>query len=197
MPDLFSMTVNLSGREKNQTLQTLRQISSNIKLDIETATRITAKQGLTVVAREIQSELGKGITQKNIKTKLSQRKIHNGNRMIVIAKSGRYPMKMFKPRQNATGVSYKMRQTQQVRGGFMGPTPKRKAAKLRGHVWKRINSGPQRFPITPLYVASPWGVMNPDTSRLPLLQFAAAEISIIFEKQIQRRLNYRLHLLSR
>lgn len=197
MPDLFSKTINLGGRENNDTLVMLRQISRNVRRDIEVATKTTAKQGMRVVARNIQSELGRGITQKNILKHVKRKKIHNGNQMIIIAKSGRYPMKMFKPRQNATGVSYKMRETKQVRSAFMGPTPRRKATRLRGHVWKRISKGPQRFPITPLYVASPYGVMNPKTSRLPLLDFAAAEISLIFQKQIERRLKYRLHLLTR
>ena len=193
-----SRTINLGGRNKNKTLVKLREVSRNVNRDIEIATKITAKQGLTVIAREIQSEIGRSIIQRDIKKRLTRKKLANGNQMIQIAKSGRYPLKMFKPTQSATGVSYKMRETKTIPSAFMGPTRNRKAAKLRGHVWKRVSThGNAKYPITPLYGASPWGVMNPSTSRLPLLKFAAAKISLILNKQIEKRLKYRLHLLTK
>lgn len=187
--------VSTSSKSYEKIVSQFKELGRDVNNELQIATKKTAKLGQSVVAKEVQSELGGSLTQKEIKKQIKYRPYGKNGQQITIPKGRRFSLKRFKPTQNAAGVTYKMRQRHTALGAFMGPRPRKKAGKLNGHVFKRV--GKARLPITKLTSASPWGVMNPNTSRMPLMDFAVNEIGIKFNEQIQRRIKSAIRRNSR
>ncbi len=191
----INRVVSKSSKSYEAIVTQFKELRKNVDNELQIATKKTAKLGVGIVAKQVQQELGGKLTQREVKKQIKYTPYGQTGQQISIKKGRRFSLKRFTPTQNAVGVTYKMRQRKTALGAFMGGAPRKKAAKLNGHVFKRI--GKARLPITKLTTASPWGVMNPNTSRLPLMDFAVAEIGIKFNEQIQRRIQSAIRRNSR
>ena len=187
--------VSTSNKSYEKIVRQFKELGKDVTNELQIASKKTAKMGARIVAKEVQSELGGTITQTEVLKQVKYRPYGKTGQQITIPKGRRFSVKRFKPTQNSAGVTYKLRQRHTALGAFMGPRPRKKAAKLNGHVFKRV--GKARLPITKLTTASPWGVMNPNTSRMPLMDFAVNEIGIKFNEQIQRRIKSAIRRNSR
>ena len=188
--------VSTSSKSYEKIVSQFKELGRDVNNELQIATKKTAKMGARVVAKEVQSELGGTISQKEVLRQVKYRPYGKTGQQITIPKGRRFSLKRFKPTQTPAGVTYTMRgQKKTTIGAFMGPRPRKKATKLNGHVFKRI--GKARLPITKLTTASPWGVMNPNTSRMPLMDFAVDAIGIKFNEQIQRRIKSAIRRNSR
>ena len=107
---------------------------------------------------------------------------------IELKKEDRLSLKRFSPRQTRAGVSYRTspkRGRKTAPGAFMGPRPGLVAARLRGHVFKRV--GKNRQPITRLDGASPWGAYLVNRLDLPTVKETRTELT----NQVRRRIRFR------
>jgi hypothetical protein len=154
--------------------KTLENNAKLLKRDINTALNATARHLKGQWAKELGKEVA--LPQRVIKQTIRQELARTGgdaSAAVVQKKSKRLPLKEFKPRQIAAGVSYivyKKVKRRTLAGAFMGPKPGLKAIKLHGHVWSRQGAkrvmtkgryaGKMRQPIVKRFGPSPF-----DTSR--------------------------------
>jgi hypothetical protein len=142
----------------------------------------TGKDGKSFIAKAVYKEFK--TTQKVIKKAITVKRL-NGNRdiLLIVAKEKRIPLREFKPRQDATGVSAKINRRGAAYiapGGFMGPKPGAMKASWRGRPF--VREAKTRLPIQNLKGPSPWGV------------FVREELGLKLdtEKYLRERLKYHM-----
>jgi hypothetical protein len=186
---MIGLRVKLQGEKRLARL--LKGNAKQVRKEMKIAVNATAKQTVGIWAKAISKEIA--VTQKAVKgtikiirkaddsllrSTLRQRKERN-----------RIPLKEFKPKQDAAGVSYTIK-----RGG-KGFLPSGFIVKsLGGHVFKRDGPkikmtkgksvGQRKQRIYKQYGPSPWGVSIKNNLKQPV----SAESRKILIKQIDRRI---------
>lgn len=169
------ITFRIDKKQIEKLKDAIRGTSVNIDREIATAINKTGKATLSEIAKDIGTELN--TTQKAIKyggkalSVLGKASPTKKGLVVRLSMTGRMSLRHFKPRQTATGVSYKISKSKGqtfVKSAFMGPRPGAVKISWKGNVFKRIGdkrkmrkgryAGKIREPITKLNAASPWGV---------------------------------------
>ena len=166
-----------------------------IRKQLAIAVNKTAKKALAQLAKEDAKELA--TTQKVIKAtmKVASKATATGNptSTIVQRKTGAIPLRDFKARQTAAGVSYKISK----RGKARGLVPSAFIVKsIAGHVFKRVGAkrpstkgrykGKMRQKIVKLYGPSPWFVTVKNRLTKPVVKFAKSQL----KKEIAERTRF-------
>lgn len=152
--------------------------------ELAAACNSTARLGVSIIAKEIGSELN--VPQKAIKLSIKIR--GKANRVTIRAsvdvnKEGRINVGLFNGTyQKKEGISYKISKTQgrkTAKGAFL-------IKKYDGKAYKR--KGKERWPITGIYAPSPWGVMTKGKKIEP----STEKIAVKLKEQIEKRIKYLL-----
>lgn len=192
---MFQPVVRISGDK--ELLQRLKDVAKTFEERSEAAVYKTMKSADLIAAREVQKEIGNAITQSAIKEGIEKRKIKQGTHALIMYKSGRLQLSKFKANQTRQGVTYKMRgERQLVPSAFMGNyKTKSRPPKLKGGAWKRMSRN-RAAPIVQLFGPSPWGVLNPRTSREPRFQNLKQALAEKFRQQLTKEINYQISKLN-
>lgn len=156
--------------------------------ELTIAVNATAKKVATNMSKQVRGELVvKAADLKKVLRVKSRANKGNITAVVQLDEKRRLTLKSFGARQIRSGVSYKISKSsgrKTVPGGFMGPRPGVKAAKLRGHAFKRTGSA--RYPIVLLHGVSPWGVYTRRGMLPQTIQDGVRELN----KQIARRIRF-------
>lgn len=165
-----------------------------LKSELMRAVNATAKKTESLMAKEISKELA--TTQKEIKqkikiTKRADKGELNISAVVTVAKTSRLPMRLFTPKQNKAGVTYRISKTKgrkTVLEAFQGPKIGVQKVAWRGNAFRR--KGKSRLPIVKLRGPSPWGVFVKNNQK-PAVEVKAGDELM---KQVERRI--RFHVLK-
>ena len=189
--------INVTAQGHDAAIKALANVTTNLTKQIGIASWQAAKFGKSHIAKEIGKELA--TPQKDIKKDIDAKRAGGTRATVTLDKSKRMSLKRFKPKQNATGVAYKISKTEgrkKIPGAFMGPRPGAVARKLHGHVWMRsgarvamtkgASKGQSRQRIYKLYGPSPWGVVVTRDKQLPI----GVIIKDRYGQELEKRLRY-------
>jgi hypothetical protein len=172
----------------NRLKKLLQETKGKLSKELAVAVNATAKTGKSGVVKEIAKELA--VTQKVISEKVSIKGKATATQLqstVTLKKSRRISLREFKPKQNKSGVSYKISKTKgrnHVAGAFQGPKPGVMKVSWRGNAFRRL--GKSRLPIVKLKGPSPWGVVKTRDKEKPLSKDMQAEL----KKQVERRIRF-------
>jgi hypothetical protein len=131
-----------------------RQLTRDVKTAVNKAVDFVQSQWAKDIGKEV------ALPQKTIRTTLRKeiaRGIENPSGSVSQSKTKRLPLKEYKPRQTAAGVSYsayKKAKRKTLASAFMGPKPGAVARRLGGHVFSR--TGKSRLPIVKRFGPTPF-----------------------------------------
>lgn len=153
----------IEKRQIDELKKAIAGTSVDIKRELATVVNKTAKATLSEIAKDVTSELN--VPQKVVKyagkglSVLGKATLSKPGAVVKLSQTGRMSLRHFKPKQNASGVTYKISKSsgpRSIKSAFMGPRPGAVKIKWKGNVFKRV--GDSRNPITKLDGVSPWGV---------------------------------------
>ena len=186
---MIGLRVKLEGEKRLAKL--LNGNAKKVRQQMKMAVNATAKQAVNVWAAAISKEIA--VTQKAVKgtIKIVRKADNNWLRSTLRQRKekNRIPLKQFKPKQDAAGVSYT------IKRGSKGFLPSGFIVKSLGnHVFKRdgpkikmtkgVNKGQDKQRIFKQYGPSPWGVSAKNNLKIPV----TLESKEILIKQIDRRI---------
>lgn len=152
----MTYSVQMDTRQVNASLSAFVK---NLPKELGIISWKTARKGESQVAKEVTQEIA--VTQKVVKRHVSRGKTSKKTAAeLMLAKSGRIPIRDFGARQTKKGVTYKIDKRKSrvlMPGAFQGPRPGLMFRKYKGLVFKR--KGTERKPISHKRGPSPWGVM--------------------------------------
>ena len=181
----MQITVSLNAKD---VIAKLKGVTDNLTEDLRWVSFQTAKYGKSQIAKVVQRDLNASppVPQRAIKQNIKHDKVGLTSYVLRSSKSPRLPLSLFNPKQDDSGVSFRIDKKEprtHVPGGFLGPRPGTLAPKLRGE--PRIRAADPRLPIR--YVGmgpSPW-VMFEGCGRVD-------EVVKLLEKRILKNANERL-----
>ena len=153
----------IEKRQIDELKKAIAGTSIDIRKELAVVVNKTAKATLSEIAKDVTSELN--VTQKAVKyagkglSVLGKATQSKPGAVVKLSQTGRMSLRHFKPKQNASGVTYKISKSKGksfVKSAFMGPRPGAVKISWKGNVFKRV--GDSRNPITKLDGVSPWGV---------------------------------------
>lgn len=184
------LTAQVDKAQITKLSATLKGDAKKIKREVAIAINAVGKKTEAMMAKEVGKELA--TPQKNIKKAIYLRSkatpAHLGT-TVSVPKAKRLPLRDFNPRQNRTGVSYKVSKTKGrgfVAGAFQGPKPGVIKASWRGNVFKR--TGKSRLPIIKLKGPSVWGVVVKGDTAKVVASHSRDELKF----QIDRRIRFQI-----
>lgn len=171
-------------------MQRISELSKNIRNEQNIVASRTAKRAERIAAKLIQSDLGRAITQKEIRNSITRKQLGKGTYVVRFKATDRIQLSKFRANQTRVGLSYKMQgERKVVPHAFMGNYPlTRKPPKLKGGAWKRMPNAP-RAKIVQLFGPSAFGVINPRMGSKELWTQLKSQVGDEFRKQMLRRID--------
>jgi len=181
----MQITVSLDA---SAVIARLKGVTDNLTEDLRSIAYDTAHYGRAQIGKIVQRDLNASppVPQKAIIQNIKHDKVGLTAYELKSSKSPRLPLSLFNPKQDESGVSFRIDKTKprtHVPSAFLGPRPGRLAVKLRGE--PRIRDADPRLPIR--YVGlgpSPWGLFE-GSGRVD-------EVIKLLEKRILKNANERL-----
>jgi hypothetical protein len=165
----------------------IQSVTNNLSKQLGIISWKTSNDGKSFIAKSVEGELR--VPQKVIKkTIIAKRMGNNRDVLLIVLKTARIALKEFKPKQDNQGVTAKINKSgspYQVKSGFMGPKPGKKAPRLGGHAYRRI--GGDRLPLRKLKGPSPWGVFVRDELDLKLRTYRHLKDRLRYHMERQLR----------
>lgn len=165
----------IEDRQIKELKKAIAGTSIDIRKELAVVINKTAKATVSEIAKDVTKELN--VTQAAVKYSnrglevLGKATFSKPGAIVRLNRTGRMSLRHFKPKQNASGVTYKISKSKGksfVQSAFMGPTPTAMKIGWKGNVFKRTGvkskasrgryAGKIRDEITKLHGASPWGV---------------------------------------
>lgn len=186
------MRISVVTEGVSEVLGELEQISSNIPLQIKIASRLAAKKGKSLIAKEVNRQVR--VTQAKIKKHITIEQVPPTGHTVALEESTRIPLRDFKAVQNNVGVKYQITEKKVAPGLF-------KIKSIGNRVFKRVDQAlggngqplpgtrmkknPRKEAIIQCFGPSPWGVLEYNDEHQETVRIAIADE---FKKQLQRRL---------
>jgi len=145
------ISIGVNSAEVQALVRVLGDKGKNLRKQMYIVVNKTAAKTKSIIAKEVAKQLV--VPQKIVKKSISLKKakqiasIDRTTAIVTQRSLNGFPLKMLKPKQGGSGVSFKGagRKTETRTGAFMGPKPGVMSIRLGGHAFKR--TGKTRLPI--------------------------------------------------